>query len=80
MVDLETPSFTPGETPLRLAYESDVEASRPGVHRSAFGSGVLLSLTNPQNVAYWAALGSALGSAALKEPKPADYAVFLRPS
>src|SRR5688500_15202852 len=24
-------------------------------------SGVLLSLTNPQNVAYWAALGSAMG-------------------
>ena len=32
-------------------------------HRQALRSGVLLSLTNPQNVAYWAALGSALGSA-----------------
>jgi len=31
-------------------------------HRQALRSGVLLSLTNPQNVAYWAALGSALGS------------------
>src|SRR4029077_20694601 len=31
-------------------------------HRDALRSGVLLSLTNPQNVAYWAALGSALGS------------------
>jgi len=31
-------------------------------HRHALRSGVLLSLTNPQNVAYWAALGSALGS------------------
>jgi chemosensory pili system protein ChpE len=44
--------------------------------RRALRSGVLLSLTNPQNVAYWAALGSALGAVGVSAPGPVDYAVF----
>lgn len=45
-------------------------------HRQAWRSGVLLSLTNPQNVAYWAALGSALGSVGVKAPTVSDNIVF----
>jgi chemosensory pili system protein ChpE/L-lysine exporter family protein LysE/ArgO len=43
---------------------------------AALRSGVLLSLTNPQNIGYWAALGSALGAVGVSEPRSADYAVF----
>jgi chemosensory pili system protein ChpE len=39
-------------------------------------SGVLLSLTNPQNLAYWAAMGSALGAVGIARPTPTDYGVF----
>ena len=42
----------------------------------AFRSGALLSLTNPQNLAYWAAIGSALGALGLGEPTPLDHAVY----
>lgn len=44
--------------------------------RSALRSGILLSLTNPQNVGYWAALGSALGAVGVREPTFANYAAF----
>jgi len=42
----------------------------------ALRSGVLLSITNPQNIAYWAALGSALGAIGVSEPTTSHYAVF----
>jgi chemosensory pili system protein ChpE len=45
-------------------------------HSEALRSGVLLSLTNPQNVAYWAALGSALGSLGMRAPTVSDSVVF----
>jgi chemosensory pili system protein ChpE len=44
--------------------------------KAAFKSGVLLSLTNPQNVAYWAAMGSALRAVGVTVPTPFDYGVF----
>lgn len=44
--------------------------------RQAMRSGVLLSVTNPQNIAYWAALGGALGAVGIGDPQPADYAIF----
>ena len=47
-----------------------------GHTREALRSGVLLSLTNPQNVAYWAAMGSALGAVGVQEPTVFDYAAF----
>ncbi len=54
-----------------------VSADGGRIHASeAMRSGVLLSLTNPQNVAYWAAVGSALGSVGVQEPRPADYGIF----
>lgn len=45
-------------------------------NRPALQSGVLLSLTNPQNIGYWAALGSALGAVGVNEPGAGDYAAF----
>lgn len=51
-------------------------ADAPQAARRALRAGVLLSLTNPQNVAYWAALGSAMGAVGVAAPQPADYAVF----
>ena len=37
---------------------------------------MVLSLTNPQNLAFWAALGSAMGAVGVAEPSTADYATF----
>jgi chemosensory pili system protein ChpE/L-lysine exporter family protein LysE/ArgO len=45
-------------------------------HRSALRSGALLSLTNPQNVAYWAAIGSAMGALGVHQPDSTHYTVF----
>tara|TARA_B100001093_G_scaffold347817_1_gene332434 strand:- start:2228 stop:2926 length:699 start_codon:yes stop_codon:yes gene_type:complete len=42
----------------------------------AFRSGMVLSLSNPQNIAFWAALGSAFGSLGISEPTCIDYTVF----
>ena len=44
--------------------------------RRAVRSGVLLSITNPQNIAYWAAIGSAMGAVGVAEPSPIDYGIF----
>lgn len=51
------------------------DAPRP-VGGSAMRAGVTLSLTNPQNIAFWAALGSALGSLGVSDPTPGHYAIF----
>lgn len=52
----------------------DVDAS--GQAPRALRAGVTLSITNPQNIAYWAAVGSALGAVGVADPSPLDYAVF----
>ncbi len=44
--------------------------------KSALRAGVLLSVTNPQNIAYVAALGTALGTLGVSDPTARDYAVF----
>lgn len=44
--------------------------------KGALRAGVLLSVTNPQNVAYWAALGSAMGAVGVHDPGVAHYGVF----
>ena len=46
------------------------------VTRGALGAGVVLSVTNPQNLAYWSAMGAALGVLGVTAPTAADYAVF----
>jgi chemosensory pili system protein ChpE len=59
------------------SHEFSVEVSPSAqCQRKALRAGVLLSVTNPQNVAYWAALGSALGAVGIHAPVPADYAIF----
>jgi chemosensory pili system protein ChpE/L-lysine exporter family protein LysE/ArgO len=54
-----------------LRSEPDARATR-----RAWRTGALLSLTNPQNVAYWAAIGSALGALGIDDPTFRDYAVY----
>lgn len=44
--------------------------------QKALRTGVLLSITNPQNIAYWAAIGSALGAVGIANPVVGDYAIF----
>lgn len=54
-----------------IAVTDDALASTRALRR-----GALLSLTNPQNLAYWAALGGVLGALGVAEPTATDYAVF----
>jgi chemosensory pili system protein ChpE/L-lysine exporter family protein LysE/ArgO len=58
------------------SVEFAVSASAAARRKHALRAGMLLSITNPQNVAYWAALGSALGAVGIREPQVADYVVF----
>ena len=43
---------------------------------TALRSGAILALSNPQNVAYWAALGSAFGALGVSKPDRVDYVIF----
>lgn len=45
-------------------------------HREGLTAGLILSLTNPQHLAYWAAIGSALGSLGVTQPTAGHYALF----
>jgi chemosensory pili system protein ChpE len=45
-------------------------------HGNALRSGMILSLTNPQNIAYWASMGSALGALGIHNPTISDYTGF----
>jgi chemosensory pili system protein ChpE/L-lysine exporter family protein LysE/ArgO len=42
----------------------------------ALRAGVLLSVTNPSNLAYFAAIGSAMGALGVSQPTASDYVVF----
>ncbi|MGF1481908.1 MAG: LysE family transporter [Cyanophyceae cyanobacterium] len=69
---------------LWLAWDAWQEANKKFIvqanvstdRKKALRSGVLLSVTNPQNVAYWAALGSAMGAVGISEPTVSHYLVF----
>lgn len=56
--------------------EFSLELGGEAQRQRALKSGVMLSVTNPQNVAYWAALGSAMGAVGVAAPTSADYGVF----
>lgn len=56
--------------------EFSLELGGEAQRQRALQSGVMLSVTNPQNVAYWAALGSAMGAVGVAAPTSADYGVF----
>lgn len=58
---------------IEFRRQLDTASAKP---TNALRAGVLLSITNPQNVAYWAALGSAMGAIGVKDPTSADYATF----
>ena len=58
------------------ASRSEAEIMVPNQGASAMRSGVVLSLSNPQNVAYWAALGSAFGALGISNPNSIDYTLF----
>ena len=66
-----------------LAWESWKTADAPAENSfiakgtmSAVRAGVILSTTNPQNIAYWAALGSSFATIGIANPQPADFVLF----
>ena len=58
------------------ASRSKAEIIPQSQETSAMRSGIVLSLSNPQNVAYWAALGSAFGALGISNPDRIDYTIF----
>lgn len=58
------------------SQEFSLELGGQVQRRRALKAGALLSVTNPQNVAYWAAIGSAMGAVGVHAPTPADYGTF----
>ena len=57
--------------------EFSIKAEQDIVYQQkALRSGILLSITNPQNIAYWAALGSAMGAVGIAEPTANHYLLF----
>jgi chemosensory pili system protein ChpE/L-lysine exporter family protein LysE/ArgO len=58
------------------ADESETPDGAPKRTMSAARAGVILSITNPQNIAYWAALGSAFGAIGIADPQPMDFTLF----
>ncbi|PUE55662.1 LysE family translocator [Limnohabitans parvus] len=62
----------------RTACSEDTIGSRTELQvRPAFRRGMSLSLTNPQNLAFWAAIGSTLGGLGIAEPQTTDYMTFM---
>lgn len=59
-----------------MASRGEAEIMVPNQKASAMRSGVVLSLSNPQNIAYWAALGSAFGALGISNPDGIDYTLF----
>lgn len=58
----------------RTVHQVELHHSDSGL--TPLRKGMLLSLTNPQNLAYWAAMGSAMGAIGVAEPNATDYGVF----
>lgn len=56
--------------PFEVAVDAQVQTRR------ALRTGAAISLTNPHNIAYWAALGSAFGAVGIDDPQVRDYAIF----
>lgn len=67
-----------------LAYDSFISSNvkyekivvSKSIKNNALKSGVFLSITNPQNIAYWAALGSSFGALGIAEPQTSHYFIF----
>ena len=54
-----------------------IHTGTPQDNGPAFRRGMSLSLTNPQNLAFWAATGSAMGSLGIETSQTTDYMVFM---
>lgn len=61
---------------LREARQAHALAAAPVQPRGDFSVGALISLTNPQAVAYWMALGSSIQVLTGHEASTADYMIF----
>ena len=67
-----------------LAYDSFISSNvkyekivvSESMKNNALKSGIFLSITNPQNIAYWAALGSSFGALGIAEPQTSHYYIF----
>ena len=67
-----------------LAYDSFISSNikyekivvSKSIKNNALKSGIFLSITNPQNIAYWAALGSSFGALGIAEPQTSHYFIF----
>ena len=67
-----------------LAYDSFISSNikyekivvSKSIKNNALKSGVFLSITNPQNIAYWAALGSSFSALGIAEPQTSHYFIF----
>lgn len=59
----------------RREFAVDATAA-PADANHALRAGVVLSVTNPQNIAYFAAIGSSIAALGVTHPTVTDYAVF----
>ena len=67
-----------------LAYDSFISSNikyekivvSKSIKNNALKSGIFLSITNPQNIAYWAALGSSFGALGIAETQTSHYFIF----
>ena len=67
-----------------LAYDSFISSNikyekivvSKSIKNNALKSGIFLSITNPQNIVYWAALGSSFGALGIAEPQTSHYFIF----
>ena len=55
----------------------DYRASTASDSRKALLSGVSLSISNPLNIVYWAALGGTIAAVTQSHPRPIDHAIFI---
>lgn len=70
-------SWAASNTPIQssASHKANIKTSAKST-QSAARAGVIISATNPQNIAYWAAIGSAFGALGITQPQPLDYALF----
>ncbi|MFN3733507.1 LysE family transporter [Comamonas testosteroni] len=60
----------------RTEHRLDASTAAAATQKQALRRGMALSLSNPQNLAYWAAMGSALGAVGVTQPSAGDYGLF----
>ncbi|MSP12490.1 MAG: hypothetical protein EXR62_05980 [Chloroflexi bacterium] len=59
-----------------LGVDQSVASDKSAGHKSAFISGLAISMTNPWAIAFWVSIGGAMLSAGLVDPTLADIAFF----